>query len=329
AGQPLDLHAHTLVYDRIIPDSERHFSQLAADALGIPIHHRAADDYLLYAGHDAHARRFAEPSHEPEGAATCDLLHDQAAHARVALMGWDGDTLLNESPKPYFRTLLRERQLGRLVAGVVRYAASERRVLPRSLFAKRAHAPAQDGYPVWLNPDLERSLGLRDRWRAVQDEPEDPHPLRPYAHRVFGWIDRWSNFFDRFDPGVSRLALEVRHPFLDLRLVDFCLSLPPLPWCVRKEILRASLAGVVPEAVRRRPKTPLGNPGAALLGRDDASWVDEFVATPGLERYIERERIPRAWRAANSRAAWTDLRPLTLNFWLQLQASKHPLETHA
>ena len=62
---------------------------------------------------------------------------------------------------------------------------------------------------------------------------------------------------------------------------------------------------------------------------DDAGWVDEFVATPGLERYIERERIPRAWRATDSQAAWTDLRPLTLNFWLQLQASKPPQETHA
>jgi hypothetical protein len=87
---------------------------------------------------------------------------------------------------------------------------------------------------------------------------------------------------------------------------------------------------VVPEAVRCRPKTPLGGiPGAALLARDDARWVDSFVAVPSLARYVDRTSIPAAWRPSDAHAAWKDLRPLTLNFWLQQHDTKHPQETLA
>jgi hypothetical protein len=100
---------------------------------------------------------------------------------------------------------------------------------------------------------------------------------------------------------------------------------------VREEAHPArSLKGVVPDAVQRRPKTPLGgNPGAALLARDDARWVDSFVAVPALARYVDRTCIPAAWRAADAQAAWIDLRPLTLNFWLQQHDTRHLQETHA
>ncbi len=37
-----------MVYDRLIPDRERHYSGLVADALGIPIHYHVVDDYQLF-----------------------------------------------------------------------------------------------------------------------------------------------------------------------------------------------------------------------------------------------------------------------------------------
>ena len=315
-GTPLTLKAHTVVYDALLPDRERHFSQLAADALGIPIAHRPADEFGLYAG-SGDWRRLAEPSHEPEGAAAWQLLRDQAHHARVALMGWDGDALLRESPKPYLRALWREGRYGRCIGSAAWYALHEKRLLPR---ARRRDHDDQDAveeqYPAWINRDLERRLDLRGRWREERARERTRHPLRPYAHAMLEGLERNSGFFDRFDAGFTRLPLEVRHPFLDLRLVEFCLALPPVPWCVHKRILRESLKRVLPEEVRRRPKSHLGQPGLALLGREDARWIDDFVATPALERYIDRKRIPRVWGAAQP-SSWPALRPLTLNFWLQ------------
>ena len=330
AGQrPLAVKAHTIVYDSLIPDRERHFSQVAADAMGIPIAHRAADGYGLFAGTDDPCLRFAEPSHEPEGAGAWDLLRDQAAFARVSLMGWDGDALLRESPKPYLRTLWSQRRFARFATDAAWYALHERRLIPRSVWPASRLSDSDDPvFPEWINTDLQRRLRLRDRWRDVLEKPAVTHELRPYAHAMLAGLDHWSNFFDRFDAGFTRLHLELRHPFLDLRLVNYCLSLPPVPWCVHKRILRESLAGVLPEEVRQRPKSHLGVPGLALLARDDARWVDDFVASSRLERYIQRERIPRVW-GSDRPSAWPALRPLTLHFWLQHQFSKSTEEVAA
>jgi len=60
-----------------------------------------------------------------------------------------------------------------------------------------------------------------------------------------------------------------------------------------------------------------------LLASDDARWVDGFVPVPALARYVDRTRIPAAWRAPDAQAAWIDLRPLTLNFWLQQHDMTH------
>ena len=132
-----------------------------------------------------------------------------------------------------------------------------------------------------------------------------------------------SNFFDCYDPGVTRLALECRHPLLDLRLVDYCLTLPPLPWCVKKRILRDAMRGLLPEPVRLRRKTPLaGWPGAKMLRAADAQWIDGFVPARRLDTYVDREKLPKTWGGDYPLEAWTNLRPLSLNFWLQnLQSS--------
>jgi asparagine synthase (glutamine-hydrolysing) len=59
--------------------------------------------------------------------------------------------------------------------------------------------------------------------------------------------------------GVERLAsyfsMEVRHPFLDRRLVEFLLSVPPdllFRAGQQKFILRQAMAGILPEVVRNR-----------------------------------------------------------------------------
>ena len=320
---PYELHAHTIVYDRLIPDEERRFAGMAAQMLGIPIHYCVADDYRLYEQFEQSGARFPEPSHDPDGAASLDALRAQSDRCRVSLSGWDGDALLNESPKPYFRTLLKNGEIGRLLAGMASYAISERRLLPLGWRARLAPArPSSDqaapGYPVWLNATLEERLGLRARWEQVTSATPASHPVRPYAYRIFAQVAQWSNFFDCYDPGVTRLPLECRHPLLDLRLLDYCLTLPPLPWCVKKKILRDAMRGLLPEPVLRRPKTPLaGWPGSKMLRADGAQWIDSFVPAPGLDTYVDRKKIPKTWGGDYPLEAWTNLRPLSLDFWLR------------
>ncbi len=329
--QPFELRAHTLVYDSLIPDRERYFSEMVAQKLAIPIRYCVADDYRLYEQFERPGASFPEPFHEPEGAATFDLFRAQSSHCRVLLTGWDGDALLNESPKPYFRALLKGRDYGRLLSGTIRYAISQRRLVPsgiRTPFEQRRASAGRDvpSYPQWLVPALEKQFALRSRWEQVNSAQPVSHPIRPYAHRIFSYLTKVSNFFDRYDAGVTRLPLETRHPMIDLRLLEFSLSLPPFPWCVKKEILRRAMEGLLPEPVRLRPKTPLAIlPGLEMLRRDDAQWVDRFVAAPGLDSYVDRKKIPAARKSDDPEEAWTNLRPLSLNFWLSnLQSPRQP-----
>jgi len=46
---------------------------------------------------------------------------------------------------------------------------------------------------------------------------------------------------------------------IDVRLVEYLLGIPAIPWCVNKEILRVAMAGRLPKAVLNRPKSPLAD----------------------------------------------------------------------
>ena len=321
-----EVSAHTIVYDRLIPDDERRFAAMVAGKLGIPIHYFAADEFVLYDPRDRAQVQPPEPFHDPRAASTREALRRSASLGRVMLTGWDGDALLNESPKPYLRTLLRDRRWARLAAGVVSYGVSQRRLVPltvRAWFKGGGPDAGTPAYPAWLEPSLEARLGLRARWEYAYNEPQVTHPVRPYAFRTLASIMRMSSFFEYSDAGVTGVPLEHRHPLMDLRLQEYCLSLPPLPWCVKKEIVRRAMRGVLPEPVRRRPKTPLaGWPEMELLHRPEAQWIDGFVPAPQLARYVDRARIPRLCEQPVAdqslrEARWRDLRPLSLDFWLR------------
>jgi asparagine synthase (glutamine-hydrolysing) len=172
-------------------------------------------------------------------------------------------------------------------------------------------------YPQWLNQDLEKQLGLRERWEALTRPPAPNAAVRPVAHQAM--VDAmWPGLFEGYDSGVTRVPVEVRHPFFDLRLLNFLLALPALPWCSDKELLREAAQGILPDAVRLRRKSPLrADPLIALLQRPESAWVDSFEAAPELGRYVERRLIPKVFGEKDVWKAWIHLRPLSLNSWLR------------
>jgi len=132
----------------------------------------------------------------------------------------------------------------------------------------------------------------------------------------------WASLFEGYDAGVTRVPVEVRHPFFDLRLVKFLLALPALPWCSDKELLREAARGILPDAVRLRRKSPLlADPLIAILQRPEAAWLDSFEAVSELGRYVERRLIPKVFGERDPWSAWTHLRPFSLNFWLRSQVA--------
>jgi asparagine synthase (glutamine-hydrolysing) len=327
-GTPFELEAYTMVFDHLFADPERRYAELAAKHMGIPIHYSVADDFKLFESSEHTELHRPEPVHSPVTEMdSCTMAAAQQAGHRVVLTGWDGDNLLNESPKPYFRYLFKQGKFLRCLAGMARYAIWQRRLVPLSfwdwLYGRRGKVERYfPTYPAWLNPELEQRLDLRSRWEKYSLPPASRHPIRPAAYYNLAAMIGMSSFFDFCDAGVTHRAMEFRHPLLDLRVVDYCLSLPPFPWCVKKEILRESMRGGLPDSVRLRPKTSLrGEPLVLLLAQPEAQWIDRFVAFPALSGYLVRENIPPVCGVDDPDSAWRNTRPLSLDIWLRSLSS--------
>jgi asparagine synthase (glutamine-hydrolysing) len=323
-GQPFDLRAFTVVYDRLIPDQERHYSGVAAEALGIPIHYLALDDYGLFDRWDEPELQSPEPVHSPLAASSVDYLQQVAAHGRVALTGYGGDPVLYPSPH-YFRDLLKCWRFGQAVVEFSMYLVSHRRLPPlgTGIHARLrrwlGEAASQPAFPPWLNKDLATRHDLPARWgRLLDGGHRGPvHPLRPQAYADLA-SPYWQTVFEVYDPVVHFCSVEVRNPFFDVRLVTYLLAIPPLPWFANKEMLRAAMRGRLPEGIRLRLKAPLaGSPELEHCRAGAGKWVDNFDPHPGLTGYVDRDAIPPVTGDDDPLRVWANMRPLSLNYWLR------------
>ena len=177
---------------------------------------------------------------------------------------------------------------------------------------------ANPNCPPWLAPDFARRLGLQERvkeWNQLA--PDAPsHPVLPEAHASL-LPSHWCHLFELENPGVTHCPVEVRHPFFDLRIVNYLLALPPFPLFFEKKLIREAVAGRLPERIRTRRKSPLaGDPVVAHFGQHHTAWIDQFAWTGEIDSYVDKSALPLFGNEAAAKAH-TDVRPLCLNFWLQ------------
>ncbi|HEX8907530.1 MAG TPA: asparagine synthase-related protein, partial [Longimicrobiaceae bacterium] len=120
-----------------------------------------------------------------------------------------------------------------------------------------------------------------------------------------------------FHGGAMRLPVEFRHPLLDLRLLRFSLRIPANPWTWDKHVAREAARGLLPEAIRTRPKEPLARDVYTDLLRQPGMIPPSLtVAADGLAAYIDVQ----VWRDSLSQPhelrSSEDLFPLAFNGWL-------------
>jgi asparagine synthase (glutamine-hydrolysing) len=324
SSRPFELRAHTIAYDRLIPDRERHFAGLVAQHLGIPIEFIAGDDYGLYDRWDSPELQRPEPTHEPQLAISSDHLRQCAARSRVMLTGWDGDTVMNEEPWAYFGHLARERRFGKLTADVVRFLWVKKRRIPRSISSRARRILGWKDrddtaeYPVWINPDFALRMDMTARWKAGMVEPAQRHATHPKGYSWLATTTTWSDLMEGYDPGVTSVLLEARHPLLDTRLISYLLSLPPVPWWVEKHLLRTTLYGKLPEEVLNRLKEPLaGDPYVELLKKMEPKVRNTHCQSVVLSHYVDIAELPRLKGEGSTWKAWTNMRPYSFSSWMQ------------
>ena len=314
--------AFTNTYDGY--DEERYYAGLVAESLGISIEFRGWSPEMAdpeWCGTSFHT---PEPVPYPNYLAA-GWAHNRhvASHSRVVFFGEGPDNALRYEWQPYISHLARRRRFGRLFYDICCHALLHNRIpllpgLPR--FLKRVTEAEGPWFPDWLNPDFESRLQLRNRWEQLQASQSFPHPIRPLGYSSFE-IPLWQGVFEGFDPANTLSPMEMRYPFLDIRLLRYLLAVPALPWCRTKYLLRRAMRGRLPKPVLGRPKSP--------LVRD--RWVEcvvEYGTPPlfparGLHLYVDIDRVLRAPVADRSQF-WIGFRARALNYWLQnLNQERH------
>ncbi|MFN2581994.1 MAG: asparagine synthetase B [Candidatus Dormibacteria bacterium] len=308
------VRAFSFFHESLLADDERRHAAAAAAHLAIRC------DFYETGGSAAwqHGEwpRMPEPllrSSDPAVQARC--LNAAAAHGAIALTGEGADNAMFYEWASYVGNLWRARRFGRIGADAAKFLRHHRRLPLWSNWTRGAASidgTATPPIPSWMSRDLVARLDLEERWRFVMRPALSRHPARPAAYFSLQ-LPLWQAVFDEWDPCYTGVALDVRHPWLDIRVLRFLLTVPVIPWCREKHILRYAFADDLPPQVRRRPKTPLsGSLEHAKIARDGLPPV---VRSPRLGAYAESAdlKAPPTGTAMDAEAA---LRLVTLSQWL-------------
>jgi asparagine synthase (glutamine-hydrolysing) len=293
-GSPA-LFSTSLVFPGLPACDERAFIETTAAALGLDTDLVDAERFW-----SLESAPLENPFISWEPAFREMLRRSRERGARVLLTGHGGDDLMAGSPLVY-ADRLRRGDL-RVLAETVPHAWAQGRsgwrvlynyfgrpLLPavdrmaRRIFRK----PAGPQLPDWISPGFMARSGLAERLA-------ERRPARPSRHgRGAAWqelyddavhVRGWERAAHWYTRNASPFGIEVRHPFLDRRLVEFMLAIPPRqraqPGCY-KPFLRRAMAGLLPEAVRqRRDKTSLSPFFDRAMQSRERATIERLLEAP-------------------------------------------------
>lgn len=317
---PSNINAITGTFDDDSLAKERYYAELAAEKLNIPIHYLAADNYPLLNPYLVTTR----PLEMLTPALAFDFDQMILKYSRVQLMGAAADNLFAFSP---VKTMFSEGNFGRMFFDVLRMKKLYGRTPPlgtglmnmikRGVSKRRKNSFMHyTAYPTWLNSEFEKNMDLKEYWENfLYSKPSYSHPRHPQAYTSLV-TPNWGSD-DIFLDNRGFDYPDNRDPFLDLRLIEFAFSLPPLPWFFNKHMMRRAMSDILPKEIIQRPKTPLGDLQAALLKSPENQWVDTWNATEKLSEYVQRDKIPSILNETDGVLSYINNRPLLLNEWIK------------
>jgi asparagine synthase (glutamine-hydrolysing) len=215
-----------------------------------------------------------------------------AADASVWFYGEGPDNALKFDREAYFAWLLRNGHWRRAARAAWHYLwikTNERWREGSRQIVTGSDASSEPEIPAWLNADFVAHSGVRERARSQWGPLGDRHPWHPRAIASFA-IASWQALFANFEADEAGAPLVWRHPYLDLRVLGFMLSVPPVPWARRKLVMTEAMAGRLPQELLARRKTPLAADPMrrALRGLT----LPKLASMRELQRWLDPSRLP-------------------------------------
>jgi asparagine synthase (glutamine-hydrolysing) len=294
SGDPSRVVAECVHYERLMPDAEAAFASLAARHLGIDLRLRAVDG-LIY---DPHWREQAIATPEPSLAIVSarhdrSIMCERSAAAPVWLYGEGPDNALSFDRDAYLSWLVRRGDWRRLAEALMLYLRSKGvrswAATARRYASGRSTARPILSVPDWLDPSLAARAHLEERLRHANVSSDGAHAWHPRAMASFG-DPIWQSVFGERDHEESLAPIGWRHPFLDLRVLEFMLSVPPVPWAREKLLMREAMQGHLPREILHRRKTPLAVPPFDEAIR--LQGLGGLLSADRLAGYVDVDRLP-------------------------------------
>jgi asparagine synthase (glutamine-hydrolysing) len=313
--------AFTLAFPGLDCD-ETHYARLVAEQYAHPWHcpvagSLPADDYEPLAAH------YLDFPGYPNGSFSDPMLRDiRDRGLRVVLTGMGGDDWL-AAASPVARTLdllgsgrmstLRHELKGFSWPSVTH--STLRHLAVRALDRAQIRTPRQFVFrrrlPPWLTPDFVRRTQLAERISALPPVPRGWSFSRAERLSVTraGLRVHPLEVEHRSD---TDFGLETRHPFYDVRLVEFLLALPD-ELCANQQtykvLLREAMRGVLPEPIRtRESKATFGHSFLSTLKSDAVrrsfnrmgvgsapDWIDGPKARAALHTHLSVGSPEHRW----------------------------------
>jgi asparagine synthase (glutamine-hydrolysing) len=172
----------------------------------------------------------------------------------------------------------------------------------------------------WADVDRLQRLGLGDclaeidSWERRQEYGDDVSSAMIYDIQVFMPGD----ILTKIDRASMAHGLELRAPFLDVALAEFCLTLPRdlrITTTEDKRILRAAFEDEWPDEIRRRPKQGFGAPVDVWLSSTELRpIIAEVLFSPSSALFdlLPFEQLSEQFRQSNPMRQWA---LLCLGLW--------------
>jgi asparagine synthase (glutamine-hydrolysing) len=217
------------------------------------------------------------------------------------------------------------RDLAQMVAEVAVAGA-----LPYRMHRMLRRPLARRAVPRWLSPEAAREL-LSSQDPLAWKRMDGPRWWADVAHGLTRGVEE-VGVFEHQRRRAAAAGLEARHPLFDLDLVELSLRQPPLATFDRyrsRPVLRAAMAGSLPDAVRLRPQKALFDPVLidCLTGPDGAA-VHRLLDDPAAElrAYVDQRDLVQTMFGADAqrreqpfRWMWQLWRLATAECWLRAQ----------
>ncbi len=317
------LRAYTIDRRPLFQDEEGILASRMARHLGIDIQIVSGASCLPYEGWGEPQLRTPEPTHDPFLALSHLQYRQVSSRARVAFTGYGGDEVLTGQAWPYLVHLLRRWRFGAIGKTFGSYFLKHKRIPPlrggfrTSLRRWVGHTDPSTEFPPWLEPQFVEQHHLRERWLELQQIPKISHLLHPIGYAGLS-SGSSSSMYETEDAAWTGVPVESRAPLLDLRMLCFLLRVPPVPWCMEKELLREAMRGLLPEEIRSRPKTPLPvDPLDTFVENNRWSPLPLPEPPAELRTYVDWQRLGATLRTATGSTLWVGLRPVSLGYWLK------------